>query len=105
MAELVVFGFRGDALDELRATVELVLGIRMEQRDGDSRGGIYFCHHGAREEYVVLQKNFVAEEQDFAEPAFSGFASLLYVEDTIRATELVVMLEPFARLLRRSDGR
>jgi hypothetical protein len=101
LREFLVFGFRGDALAELRATVELVLGVRMAQRDGDSSGGVHYRYESSNGECLTLQKNFIPAEQDFAETSFAEFRALLYVEDTERADELVAVLEPFARLLRR----
>lgn len=105
VVELIAFGFRGDKLDELRATVELVLGITMQARNSDRRGGDYFwC--GSFEvvgEEFRLQRNFIVAEQELDEPRFADFGALLYVANTARGAEIAAALARFAKFFYREE--
>src|SRR5262245_31880299 len=95
MATTDLYGFRTDDIHAHRSRIEHLFGLPME---------IHESSYVAEEEYyslklpggerLSLQKNYDAEEQEWAEEDFKTMAVLLYVEGQDRADELRQTLIP-----------
>lgn len=94
------------ALGEAKACLEELFGVRFESRDSTYQGGEYFRYGDASAEHFVLKKNIDPFDGEPAEMKFPDYPILLYVNATIRSTELqdaIGRLQGDYRLLRHED--
>lgn len=87
----------------LRARLEVAIGCCFEERESTYQGGVYFFCGDNRSENFVLKNNVDPFDGEAVEQDFFGCPVLLYVNATVRSSELekfILKIEDF-KLLRR----
>ena len=77
-----------ESLGEARVAIEDALGVRLEARDSDYRGGLYFKGGGVGKESLTLQTNWDAENQEHFKMDYPDCAFILYVSYSPRSDEI-----------------
>jgi hypothetical protein len=95
MATTDLYGFRADDIQAHRSRLERLFGLPMEIHESSYvPEEEYYSLRLPGGERLSLQKNYDAEEQEWAEEDFKTMAVLLYVEGQDRADELRQTLIP-----------
>lgn len=106
MTNCDVYGIKEGSLEETRAAIEQVVGVRFVLHESDYYGGDYYRTSNLGEEHFILLNNFNPFDKEWIEEEFSEYKIILYVNETIRAREIEKLLTnstPEASLLRRES--
>jgi len=102
---ILLFGIDDNDLQAARDRVEHMLGIELHERDNDARGGRYFDSRDLRDprgfrehEEFVLQRNYIASEDDWTVPEHQECALVLQVRGTRRPSFICEALAGYANL-------
>ena len=88
-----LYGVACSDLEEARAKVEPVLGVRLAVHESDCRCGEYYAHKRVGEQHFILQRNYDSFENEWTEPDSQDKSFLLYVNETDRCDGLRGALE------------
>lgn len=88
MATYDLYGSLSKDIHAAKHILELALGIKFEGRDSWYQGGGYFQWGSAGGEHFVLKRNSDPIDDVPSEMSFPAYKILLYLNDTVRSTEL-----------------
>ena len=103
----VLYGFLEPDIDQAKARLDPAIRVSWAARESFYLGGAYFSGSDAHGNSFMLRNNFGECGDDWAEPDFQRFASLLYVSycTAFEPIEAVITAEAVgAKLLRRTTG-
>ena len=89
----VLFGVRSATLDEARALVEKALGIVFEERESLHHGGRYFAFGKPGLRDLILQENVDLLDDEPAEPNFTNYGHLLYLDAATERSSFLTALQ------------
>ena len=99
-----LYGIAAQTLDQARSTVERGLRISMSRHES-SWCGDYFRAGMSGGEHFILQPNYDAVEDEWAEPKYKAAQFLLYVNETQRAAALRSILGDLPHVTYLRSGR
>ncbi|HJU40746.1 MAG TPA: hypothetical protein VJ724_14345 [Tahibacter sp.] len=83
----MLFGVTGKNPHEVRADVERLLGVVLDERESDFHGGVYFKGRNGMEE-ILIKRNLDLCDNAPAETKFPDYPVLVYVDGTSREAEI-----------------
>ena len=89
MRSFDLYGYKDDhTLTQFVSEVEKLLKVAFEIHNSYYRGGDYYIYNFNNNENVIIQTNYNKIEKEFTEPVFKDFKVLIYVNYTIRLSEI-----------------
>ncbi|MFI6404353.1 hypothetical protein [Streptomyces sp. NPDC050548] len=78
-ARFTLFGIKGLKVPDVAQLVAEALSVQLARRESSYKGGEYFFHRGADEVEISVEEHVCDEEGFQAEPEFSEYAVLVYL--------------------------
>src|SRR5262245_39381176 len=104
MTSYITYGTNWPLKDVLSA-IESALTVRMSPHDSSYRGE-YYTSGSSGQEHIVVQPNYLDNDDEWIEEKYQEYAILIYVNETPRAEQVEGHLHarmPYLQLLRRED--
>ena len=100
MAAYDLYGVKGLSISNAKSSVEVALKLCFEERESLYQGGIYFICGDETSESYMLKGNIDLLDEEAAEPEFSDYPVLLYVNITARSEQIAMLLGERFHLLK-----
>lgn len=88
MKNYFLYGFVSTDINNVASALAHLPGTKFIVHESSYRGGVYYRSGTAGKEEFILQSNFNPLENEYAEPEFQNYATLLYIGPTERSEEI-----------------
>jgi len=105
MKSYIIYGVAEEQGDEFRSRLNETLGVVLVAHESSYRG-VYYRAGSTGEEHIILQPNYLSQDDEWIDEEHKEYPLLLYVNETLRPDELDKLLSgkiPSLTKLKRED--
>lgn len=94
-----LYGIECESLEFARTVIEALLNIVMITHESGFHCGEYYRLNDVGQEHIILQNNYDDFEEEWTEEGYSKYPFLLYVNETLRSSEVAGLLQNDKRVV------
>ena len=90
----IIYGISEQPGDEFRSRLSSALGITLVTHESTYRGyrGVYYRSGSTGIEHVILQPNYIPQQDEWIDEEHKEYPALLYVNETLRPDDFDKLL-------------
>lgn len=91
MSSYLLYGTHEASIDSVKAELEPIFGIVLEERESSYQAGVYYICGNRGSEQFLLKRNIDPFDGEPVEQDFPDYSVIFYINATARASDLIAL--------------